>query len=356
MGRSVADAKVAFEVMAGPDPRDPHSVALLDVPPPSSPRIAVSPRLGLGVPVDPDVIAAFETAVAKLRAAGWRIEEADVTWPEDTSETAFAAVNSSASALLYGARQAADKTLFGENISGLIERGRSVPGTDVVAAFRFADACARSVAQFFTEYDYLLTPTTSCVSWPVEQVHPKIIEGKEVGPRGHAAFTPLFNLALVPAISVPCGSGRDGLHPGQRLAQRVVEDHVLERHGRLGAFDKRRRGQLQTQHRVQLVDGAHAGACAVAVRLVHQHHEVIQAGQVVVGWTKQGMDGLEIHVDRGDGKGFVFLAIDTVPDYTDTAALPAAGQSALWKYKAIYLQGDSRVGQWSDVVSIPVAA
>jgi hypothetical protein len=32
-----------------------------------------------------------------------------------------------------------------------------------------------------------------------------------------------------------------------------------------------------------------------------------------------------------------------------------AGQSALWKYKAIYRQGDDRVGQWSDVVSLPVA-
>ena len=35
--------------------------------------------------------------------------------------------------------------------------------------------------------------------------------------------------------------------------------------------------------------------------------------------------------------------------------MAAAGQSALWKYKAIYLQADQRVGQWSDVVSIPVA-
>jgi len=35
--------------------------------------------------------------------------------------------------------------------------------------------------------------------------------------------------------------------------------------------------------------------------------------------------------------------------------LPAAGQSALWKYKAIYLQADQRVGQWSNVASIPVA-
>ena len=44
-----------------------------------------------------------------------------------------------------------------------------------------------------------------------------------------------------------------------------------------------------------------------------------------------------------------------IPDHTDTQPLPAAGQSALWKYKAIYRQGDDRVGQWSDVVSIPVA-
>jgi hypothetical protein len=41
--------------------------------------------------------------------------------------------------------------------------------------------------------------------------------------------------------------------------------------------------------------------------------------------------------------------------YTDTAAMPPVGQSALWKYKGIYLQADQRVGQWSDVVSIPVA-
>ena len=77
------------------------------------------------------------------------------------------------------------------------------------------------------------------------------------------------------------------------------------------------------------------------------------AGQVAIGWTKQGMDSIEIEVDRGEG--FVFLAIDTVPGYTDTAAMPAAGQSALWKYKAIYRLNDERVGQWSDVVSLPVA-
>ena len=124
MGRTVADAKVAFEVMAGPDRRDPHSVALLDVPPPSSPRIAVSPRLGLGVAVDPDVMAAFDAAVAKLRAAGWRIEEADVTWPEDTTETAFAAVNSCGlGPALWRAPGRRQGSVRRQHL-GLIERGR----------------------------------------------------------------------------------------------------------------------------------------------------------------------------------------------------------------------------------------
>jgi len=30
-------------------------------------------------------------------------------------------------------------------------------------------------------------------------------------------------------------------------------------------------------------------------------------------------------------------------------------QSGLWKYKAIYHQGDDRTGLWRDVVNIPVA-
>jgi aspartyl-tRNA(Asn)/glutamyl-tRNA(Gln) amidotransferase subunit A len=227
MGRTVADARAAFEAMAGPDPRDPHSVALLDVPPPANPRIAVSPRLGLDVAVDADVMAAFAVAVSKLRAAGWRIEDADITWPEGTNEGAFGAVNAAASALLFGEREAQDKNLFGDNVTGLIERGRTVAGTDVVAAFRFADACARAVATFFTEYDYLLTPTTACVAWPVEQPYPRIIENREAGPRGHAAFTPLFNLALTPGISVPCGSGRDGLPVGLQIVAPRLHDRPL---------------------------------------------------------------------------------------------------------------------------------
>jgi len=79
----------------------------------------------------------------------------------------------------------------------------------------------------------------------------------------------------------------------------------------------------------------------------------LQAGRPNVGWKKSGMGSLEIHVDRGNGV-FTYLATDTVPDYLDTATLPAAGTSAVWKYKAIYRFNDEQVGQWSDVASISV--
>lgn len=81
--------------------------------------------------------------------------------------------------------------------------------------------------------------------------------------------------------------------------------------------------------------------------------QLVAGGQPEIIWTKQGMDGIEISVDRGTGT-FALLAFDTHPNYTDTAALPATGTSAVWKYKAIYHQGDVTVGAWSDVVSITV--
>ena len=59
-------------------------------------------------------------------------------------------------------------------------------------------------------------------------------------------------------------------------------------------------------------------------------------------------------MDRNDGKGFVFLAIDTTPGYTDTQPLPAV--PAIWIYRAIYRVGDHQVGLWSNPVSLPVTA
>ncbi len=85
---------------------------------------------------------------------------------------------------------------------------------------------------------------------------------------------------------------------------------------------------------------------------------VMQGGLVFILWSWLGqrafLSQIEICVDRGDGKGFVFLAADTTPNYLDTTPIPAT--PAKWAYKAIYHLGDQRIGQWSPVVSITVGA
>ncbi len=70
----------------------------------------------------------------------------------------------------------------------------------------------------------MLSPTTACVAWPVGQLGPPMIGGKPVDPRGHAVFTPLWNHGQNPAISIPCGRGRDGLPVGLQIAGAVGED------------------------------------------------------------------------------------------------------------------------------------
>jgi len=69
-------------------------------------------------------------------------------------------------------------------------------------------------------------------------------------------------------------------------------------------------------------------------------------------WTKGKFQGVEIWKDAG--KGFVKLDRDMRPDYIDKSPLPTLGDSALWKYKMIYLVNDEHVGNWSDVVSVTV--
>lgn len=79
----------------------------------------------------------------------------------------------------------------------------------------------------------------------------------------------------------------------------------------------------------------------------------VAGGLCEVRWKKGKASAIEIEVDRGTGAGFVFLAIDSIPHYTDTHTLPP-GTAAVWKYRAIYRIGDERVGQWSDLFTCAV--
>src|SRR5258708_4021523 len=77
---------------------------------------------------------------------------------------------------------------------------------------------------------------------------------------------------------------------------------------------------------------------------------MFKGGHVEVQWAKGDADSIRIETDKGSGK-WEFLAIDTVPHYTDTTPVTAPGT---WKYRAMSIVSDEQVGQWSDVLSIAV--
>ena len=77
---------------------------------------------------------------------------------------------------------------------------------------------------------------------------------------------------------------------------------------------------------------------------------------ILINWLKGDADAIDIYVDRKDGKGFVFLARDTEPDYVDTVAIKEEGvKSAVWDYYAVYVISDEQVGKVSDTISVTVA-
>jgi aspartyl-tRNA(Asn)/glutamyl-tRNA(Gln) amidotransferase subunit A len=226
---SVADVTRAFEVMAGPDPRDPDSVPIEEAAPaPSRPlKVAYSPRLGLEVPVDPDVAAATERAADALAAAGIAVERRDPVWPAAATEAALMPLQQAGLAALYGERFRRQPELFDPDIGAQIERGLGLAGTEVANALALGAEVGQSVAAFLAEVDVLIGPTTPCVAWPLEQLGPDTIGGVAVSPRGHAVFTPLFNHARVPALSLPCGHGRDRLPVGLQIIARRGRDRLV---------------------------------------------------------------------------------------------------------------------------------
>ena len=229
----VADIALAFETMAGVDPRDPDSAVIAREPDDIARlRIAFSPRLGLDVAVDDVVAGGLVSAIARLSAAGLSITQRDPVWPAGATEDALMPLQHAGLAALHGDAFRKDPTVFDPDIARQIERGLAWSGADVAGALIASATIANAFAAFFTEVDLLLTPTVPCVAWPFTQLGPDMIGGRPASPRGHAVFTPFVNHARLPAISIPCGTDSRGLPFGLQIIARRGQDRTLLRAAR----------------------------------------------------------------------------------------------------------------------------
>lgn len=237
IGRDVEDVAWLLDLLTAWEPADPLSspafalpdvMAQLKQPLPPL-RIAYSPQLGCGLAVDADVRAALDHAVERLRSAGWVIELADPAWPEQAREYPLIALQQAGLAHLFGDVWRRTPELLDPDIGAQIELGLALGGPRIAEVLRLREHFHASFTALFNRFDALLCPVSPVEAWPLGQLGPAQIGGLPAGPRGHAAFTPLFNYGSVPALSLPCGSGRNGLPVGLQIAgPRFADARVLQ--------------------------------------------------------------------------------------------------------------------------------
>jgi aspartyl-tRNA(Asn)/glutamyl-tRNA(Gln) amidotransferase subunit A len=213
LARNVADAAFMFDQLLGYDGHDWGAQRLavsavsptLDVAPPRTLRIAYSRDLGCGFAIDEPVREAIELAVEALRREGYEIDEAAPRWPAGVRDYPLLKLQQAGLAALYAEEMERRPEWIDPDLRSQIALGMQHSGREIARVLLLREHIYASMAEFFDRYDLLLCPTTPVVSWPVELLGPPEIGGAPAGPRGHAAFTPLFNYCQVPACSVPVG-------------------------------------------------------------------------------------------------------------------------------------------------------
>lgn len=230
--RSVADATLMLKILAQPDARDAEAA---DAPPQgwldgvsrsiAGSRVAVTTDLGYAEDVDPEVAAAVRQAADLLAAQGVEVVEAHpaIANPIATFNTLFR------SGFGYALRAFGPEQLnvVGEQLRDTAARGSLVTLHEYLDAQDQRRALGRAFAEFFQEYDLLLTPMTSVTAFAADRWVPERFEGK-AEPRAWTPFGYPVNLTQCPAATLPCAFSRAGLPIGlQIIGPRYGEEQVL---------------------------------------------------------------------------------------------------------------------------------
>jgi Asp-tRNA(Asn)/Glu-tRNA(Gln) amidotransferase A subunit family amidase len=215
LSRTVRDAALMLNVLAGPDVRDPLSldregvdyVAACDGSL-AGLRVAWSADFGYA-PVEPEVRQLAQAAAQRFSELGCRVEEATPRWENPAP---WASLLWDYQTYIRNAERLAQKPQWFEpSIMQQIERGRGTTAAELGEAILARSAFYEQAREFMQPYDLLLTPQMPCAAWSIHQP-PTMIDGHPTPTLfDHLPFTFPFNLTGWPAASVPCGFTSEGL-------------------------------------------------------------------------------------------------------------------------------------------------
>lgn len=219
MAKTVEMLARGYFVIAGYDPLDPLSV---DRPVDTDDLIGTTDLHGCRIGVargpyfddetEPDVAACVAGAVTAIEALGAEcvpIEIPDIAVAPAQFEKLFHAD----ARAVHAERLATAPELFGADIRERLESlGERVTGAEYSAALYWAAAWRRRLAHTLSAVDVIVHPAAPIVAPRVADC-----QGTTSATRRLARFCYPWSLAGVPSMSIPCGTGEDGLPCGLML-------------------------------------------------------------------------------------------------------------------------------------------
>jgi Asp-tRNA(Asn)/Glu-tRNA(Gln) amidotransferase A subunit family amidase len=213
--RTVRDAALMMNVIAGPDARDPVS---LDSAPEDYEaglarnlkglRVAWSEDFGYAA-VDQEVRQLTRAAAQRFAELGCHVEEVTPAW--DNPAWWAGLLWDVSTAIRNVERYEQHPDWFEPSMAAQIEHGRGVSVVELGQAQLARTAFYEQARAFMDGFDLLLTPQMPCVAWSYE-APPTHIDGRAVpGLLDRLPFTFPFNMTGWPAASVPCGFNSEGL-------------------------------------------------------------------------------------------------------------------------------------------------
>jgi aspartyl-tRNA(Asn)/glutamyl-tRNA(Gln) amidotransferase subunit A len=236
MTRTVADAAIILQAMAGQDPADP-STAAVPVPDYRSGLEGEVRGLRVGLVrelfferLDPEVRAAVEEAARALEGFGVRIEEVRLPRIQHATPAVFAIISAESMAYHepYLKTRASE---YGADVRARLLTGQFVLATQYLKAQRARRVLRAEVDDALRTVDALLTPTTP-IPAPRTDEREATVEGIRDDVRAWLTrCTRPINLTGNPALSVPCGLTTAGLPIGLQLIGRQFDEATLLRLG-----------------------------------------------------------------------------------------------------------------------------
>jgi aspartyl-tRNA(Asn)/glutamyl-tRNA(Gln) amidotransferase subunit A len=197
IARCVDDLIEVVELIAGDEWKRSKAAGAI-----GHPRIAYAPTFA-DAPVDALIHDVVGTTIARAESLGLDIETVS---PFDLAEPlskVWPVISQTGIAWLMD-RQVDWEVKVAPSIAEMVRAGRQLTARDYLGALDAIAEMSRTFDRFFDRFDLLITPATAAMPWPARETHPATIDGKQVGPRGHAVFTPFANAIGLPAISMPC--------------------------------------------------------------------------------------------------------------------------------------------------------